>query len=268
MADEPVTEQVTGETTQTEVTTETTNQTTEQTPTTETTQTEQQTQAQEPAEDWRDKEIRRKHAKLKDAEREMERIRKENEDLRALAEARAAARAEGTEPPPAPKTEPRQNISQEEIQRQARALRDQERYQEQLNSTNSAGETTYGEKWGKALDKLSTFGQMDPADMTAILNTDAPAKVLFELGSNPAEYQRLMDLPPAKRLTEIVKISMKQEPKPAPNISKAPPPTESVGNRANADNNMRDSMSDEDWYAIRQKQRRERFEQQRALGKA
>ena len=41
----------------------------------------------------------------------------------------------------------------EEIQRAARALREQERYQEQLQSTNTAGEATYGEKWDKALDK-------------------------------------------------------------------------------------------------------------------
>ena len=76
----------------------------------------------------------------------------------------------------------------DEIQRAAQALRDQERFQEQLKSTNTAGETAYGDQWGKALDKLSTFGQVDPADFAAILNTDDPAKVLYELGSNPAEY--------------------------------------------------------------------------------
>jgi hypothetical protein len=83
----------------------------------------------------------------------------------------------------------------DEIQRAAQALRDQERFQEQLKSTNTAGETAYGDQWGKALDKLSTFGQVDPADFAAILNTDDPAKVLYELGNNPAEYQRLMNHP-------------------------------------------------------------------------
>ncbi len=264
MADEPEV-QASGETTQTEVTTETTNQTTEQTPTTETT-TQPEPKAEEPQEDWRDKEIRRKHAKLKDAEREMERLKRERDDALALAQAKADG--EATEAQPERKPEPRQNISQEEIQRQARALRDQERYQEQLQSTNSAGETTYGEKWSKALDKLATFGTMDPADMTAILNTDAPAKVLFELGSNPAEYQRLMDLPPARRLTEFVKLSMKETPKPAPNISKAPPPTESVGNRVAADTDLRsEKVSDEAWYAKRQAEKAKRFEEQRALGR-
>lgn len=262
MAEETVANEAAGDATQTETTVETTNQATETQTTQETqAQTEQQTQATEPAEDWRDKEIKRKHAKIKEQEREAERLRRENEDLRALAQ----ARAEGKEQP---EQKPAPQINQDEIQRQARALRDQERYQEQLTSTNTAGETSYGDKWGKALDKLSTFGQIDPADMTAILNTDNPAKVLYELGSNPAEYQRLMDLPPAKRLTEIVKISMKEAPKPAPNISKAPPPTESVGNRVSPDIDLRsEKTSDSDWYAKRQAEKAKRFEEQRALGR-
>ncbi|HKW76222.1 MAG TPA: hypothetical protein VJN64_11910, partial [Terriglobales bacterium] len=203
MAEETVANEAAGDATQTETTVETTNQATETQTTQETqAQTEQQTQAQEPAEDWRDKEIRRKHAKLKDAKREMERLKRERDDALALAQAKADG--EATEVPPERRPEPRQNISQDEIQRQARALRDQERYQEQLQNTNAAGESAYGDKWSKALDRLATFGQMDPADMTAILNTDRPENVLHELGSNPAEYQRLMDLPPAKRLTEIV----------------------------------------------------------------
>lgn len=260
MADEPEAQtEPTGEATQTEATAETTNQATETA--TQTTETATETPAAEPAEDWRDKEIKRKHAKLKEADRELERVRKENEDLRQLAQ----ARAEGKEAPAETKVAP---VPQDEIQRQARVLRDQERYQEQLTSTNAAGEKNYGEKWGRALDKLATFGQVDPADMTAILNCDSPDKVLFELGSNPAEYQRLMDLPPAKRLTEIVKISMKETQKPAPNISKAPPPTDSVGNRANPEVDLRsEKTSDADWYAVRQKQKEERFKQQRALGK-
>jgi hypothetical protein len=258
MADEAVAEAA-GDVTQTEATNQTTEQTTETQPN-ETAQPE--VKAEEPQEDWRDKEIKRKHAKLKEHERELERIRKENEDLRALAQ----ARAEGKETPTEPKAA---TVPQDEIQRQARALREQERYQEQLQNTNSAGETTYGDKWGKALDKLATFGTVDPADMTAILNTDNPAKVLFELGSNPAEYQRIMDLPPAKRLTEIVKISMKEAPKPAPNISKAPPPTESVGNRATPEVDLRsEKISDADWYAKRQQEKKARFEHMRSIGRA
>jgi hypothetical protein len=238
MADEPELQtEATGEATQPEVKTEATEQATEA----QTQETTPEPKVEEPQEDWRDKEIKRKHAKLKEHERETERLRKENDDLRALAQ----ARSEGKETPAAT---PAPQQPQEEIQRAARALRDQERYQEQLQSTNSTGEATYKDQWGKALDKLATFGTIDPADMTAILNTDNPAKVLFEFGSNPAEYQRLMDLPPAKRLTEIVKISMKETPKPKPNISNAPAPTESVGSRVSPEIRLDDpKISDVDW---------------------
>jgi hypothetical protein len=264
MAEETVAEAA-GDVTQTEATGQTTEQTIEtQTPETSTpeTQAEQQPETQE---DWRDKEIRRKHAKLKEQEREVEKLKRERDDALALAQ----SKADGAEATPAPKPAASSTVPQDEIQRQARVLRDQERYQEQLQSTNSAGETSYGDKWGKALDRLATFGQVDPADMQMILGTDRPEKVLFELGSNPAEYQRIMDLPPAKRHNEIVKIAMKETPKAAPNISKAPPPTEPVGNRVSPEVDLRsEKTADSDWYAVRQKQKKERFEQQRALGRA
>ena len=142
-----------------------------------------------------------------------------------------------------------------EIQRAAQALREQERFEEQLKSTNAAGEASYGKgDWGKALDKLATFGTVDPEDFSAILNTDEPAKVLYELGNNPAEYQRLMNLPPAKRQIEIVKIAIKQKPAPP-----APPPAPKA--------DLSEKASDEDWFAARRRQKEERFKQRREAGR-
>lgn len=216
---------------------------------------------QEPVEDWKDKELSRKHAKIKEREREIEQLRREKADLEVLAQ----ARAEGRE---VPNNVVPQDKTQDQIQAAARQLREQERYQEQLVNTNSLGEKAYGEKWSKALDRLATFGTVDAADMQAILHTDNPSKVLFELGNNPAEYQRIMDLPQPKRLTEIVKISMRETPKPKPNISNAPAPTESVASRVVPELDLANpKISDTDWYAVRLKQKEERFKQQRALGK-
>ena len=144
----------------------------------------------------------------------------------------------------------------DEIQRAARALREQERYQEQLQATNAAGESTYKDQWGKALDGLATVsdGKIDPADFSAILGTDDPAKVIFELGSNAAEYQRIMALPPAKRQIEIVKISIKQAPRAAPPVASNAEP-------------LSEKAADDDWYAARKKQKAERFERERAAGR-
>jgi hypothetical protein len=143
-----------------------------------------------------------------------------------------------------------------EIQRAAQALREQERFEEQLKSTNAAGEASYGKDWGKVLDKLSTFGEIDPADFATILNSDDPAKVLYEIGNDPAEYQRVMVLPPAKRKIELVKISIKETPKASP----PPPPA-----APKAD--LSDKTDDADWFAARKKQKEERFRQQREAGR-
>src|SRR6185312_12521866 len=51
-------------------------------------------QQQEQEEDWRDKELRLKHDKLKTAETENERLKRENEDLRTLASKPAEERQE------------------------------------------------------------------------------------------------------------------------------------------------------------------------------
>jgi hypothetical protein len=145
----------------------------------------------------------------------------------------------------------------DEIQRAAQALRDAERYQEQLQNTNAAGETAYGKgDWSKALDKLATFGTVDPEDFSAILNTDEPAKVLYELGNDPAEYQRVMALPPARRKIELVKIAIKQKPAPA---AAAPTPAPKA--------DLSDKTDDADWFAVRKKQKEERFRQQREAGR-
>ena len=143
----------------------------------------------------------------------------------------------------------------DEIQRAAQAMRDQERFQEQFKSTNAGGETTYGKDWGKVLDKLATFGEIDPADFEAILNSDEPAKILYEIGNDPAEYQRVMALPPAKRKVELVKIAIQQKPAPAA----APPPAPKA--------DLSDKTDDADWFAVRKKQKEERFRQQREAGR-
>lgn len=205
-------------------------------------------------EDWRDRELRRKHAQIKEKDRKLAERDQEIADLRTLAE---SSTTEGTAPSVVP-TKPLAQMSQPEIQKAAQQLRDQERYQEQLASTNTNGEKAYGAEWNKSLDRLTQFGTIDPQDMTAILNTDNSAKVLYELGKNPAEYQRILDLPPARRLNEYVKIAMKENPK-APQPSKAPAPVDAVKPRSTPQMGLRDDMDDDAWFAQRRKEKREKF---------
>lgn len=193
-----------------------------------------------PQTDWKDKELKRKHAQIKEKERELEAVRKENEDLRAL----ATRPKEGEEVQP--KT-PAQNMSRDQIQEAAKALREQERYEEDLAKINEAGQTSYKQEWNKALENLATMGTVETATMQGILATDDPAKVLFELGQNPGEFQRIMELRPERRQTEFVKLSMKAAPKKT--VSSAPEPVESVRGRVVPSALPQDSDDDETWYA-------------------
>lgn len=199
-----------------------------------------------PVPDWRDKELKKKHAQNKEKDRQLAEKAQELADMRTLLEQRVAAPAEG-EPAPQRAAPVAPNPTQAQIQDAARQLREQERYQENLTKTNEAGEKAYGKDWGAALENLSTLGTVEEDVMTGILATDAPHKVLHDLGKNPAEMQRIMELPPARRQTEFVKLSLKETPK-VP-VSQAPAPTEPISGRVSPSAMPSDNDDDETWYA-------------------
>jgi hypothetical protein len=200
------------------------------------------------AEDWRDKELKRKHAKLKETERLLAEKDREIEDLRTLAQ-RPAASDTGAA------TTTTQGMSQEDVKREAARMVAEQNYNQALVDTNSAGQKAYGKDWERALENLTTLGTVDLDTMQGILATDAPHKVLLELGTNPAEYQRIMDLPPARRQTEFVKLSLKEN---KTKVSDAPEPVDQIKNRVTTTTELSDKDDDETWYAKRAAQRKQR----------
>lgn len=202
--------------------------------------------------DWRDKELKRKHAKLKEAEREKAELAQRVADLERIAQGlQPAANAEGTEPAAAaaPPARPA-TYTQDEIRREAARLVEQQNFDNAVREIGETGQKTYGQKWTRALENLATFGEVDPTVMKSIMATDKPEKVFYELGANPAEYQRIMELTPERRHTEFVKLSLKAEARPA--VSNAPAPVEplrgtpAVG-RSLEDKLRDDKMSDDEW---------------------
>lgn len=228
--------------------------------------------------DWRDKELRRKHAQLKQREREAADLRAENESLRAMAEGRSTRQpAAGADDPPAPaaRTTDRQPAaapSDDEVNARAQTIVARQRYDDDCNAADAAGKKTFGaEPWKKALETLETLGGIpDIDDMVHILATDDPAKVLYDLGSNPELYQQVMELPPAKRRTELIKIAIKPAPK-GRKVSDAPAPIDPVSGRptgtaANAGDIYNDKLDDDNWYKIRQRQKAEKFAREQGTG--
>lgn len=191
--------------------------------------------------DWKDKELKRKHAQIKERDRQ---LAEQAERIRALEELAQSGGASTEEP----RTTPTQNMTQAQIQASAKQLRDQERYQEDLAKINTAGETAYKADWGKSLENLATLGTVEMPTMQSILATDDPAKVLYELGKNPSEYQRIMELPPARQANEFAKLALKAAPRKT--VSAAPEPVETIRQRSTPSDAMPpDNVSDDEWYA-------------------
>ena len=105
------------------------------------------------------------------------------------------------------------------------------------------------------------LGGFDQDTMNGILASDDPAKALYELGKNPDQYHRIMELPVPRRIIEIGKIAMQAaSPK---KVSEAPAPVTPVGGRAApAATTLDDKMDDDKWFQTRRAQRRAKWEAQ------
>lgn len=99
--------------------------------------------------------------------------------------------------------------------------------------------------------------------LAAAIETGAAHKVLYALGSDPGEYQRLMKLSPVKRAMELGTMASKLTNDPEP--SKLPKPITPVGSGGihyegiapdDAAKGMK--LPKKEWYAQREKQARER----------
>jgi hypothetical protein len=194
--------------------------------------------------DWAKRELGQKQKQVKDRTLKLTEAEQKIADLEAIIHAggkkeEAALNVRQAAPV---------NLTQQQIQAEAQRIVAQQNYERELISTNSAGEKAYGKDWGKSLENLATFGEVPMEIMNKIMSTDAPQKVLYELGKNPAEYQRIMDMPIDRRHTEFVKLSLKAEPaKPRP--SAAPEPVETIRGKVTPSAVPLDSDDDDTWYA-------------------
>lgn len=212
---------------------------------------------------WRDREISRKHAQLKERERQMEDLRRENESLRAIAERRPAADppADGETPPAARPATP----DTAAVRAEAERIVAQDNYTRDCNAADAAARKEFGaDKWSEAVNRLTQLGGVKVEDMVQVLATDNPARVLYELGTNPEAYQKIMDMSPARRMNEFAKIATAVAPK--KKVSEAPAPVDPVrgGGGGRTGDGLDDELEDDQWYKNRAAQKREKFKQQLA----
>jgi hypothetical protein len=212
-----------------------------------------------PEKDWRDKELAKKHAKIKESERREAELQQRIKDLEALAESRTAP-VEGDPPVrrEAPLAAPKVDNT-EAVKAEAQKLYQQDKFNEACLAAEAKGKEVYKDEFEKAVSTIQTLGGFDPDTMVGILATDDPSKILYELGKNPDEYHRIMELDPKKRIVEMTKMAMSAAPK--PKLSDAPAPVDPVGGRggSNDDNELRDDLDDDEWNRRRDRQEKARW---------
>lgn len=207
---------------------------------------------------WRDKEINKKHAQNKQKDDEIARLRAENERLKGQ------PAADATPPAAAPAPQRRDFANDVEFQAAVKAEADRQTAQRQFDTqaeqAYATGQKDYGEKWEPAVTQLRKLGGFDADTLSAVLATDNPSQVVFELGNNPAEFQRIMELPQNRRMVEFVKLALPKQAT-GKKVSDAPPPVDTIQGRGGVvdelaalnDYDKADKMSDAEWYRLRQK---------------
>lgn len=201
---------------------------------------------EEPKPDWKEKELKAKHRQLQEAKRR-------EAELQAEIDAKNALLSKFNQG-----TNEQATVPVDEVERKAKELVAQQKYIESCNTVAQEGEKTYGEGWKGSLENLELLGGFDTATMNGVLATDAPAKVLFELGKNPEHYHRIMALPLERRIIEMGKLAM--QPSNTKPVSNAPAPVNPVGGRAApAAATLRDDLDDDKWYQIRMAQKRAKW---------
>jgi len=131
------------------------------------------------------------------------------------------------------------------------------------NKTVDAGKEAFGADFDTAVANLFAVGALPLADeagnvrndeiLALVLETENPAKVLFELGSDPAKAAELVNMSSAKRAIEIAKLSVTVPAAKAPTpLSKAPRPVQPVNGGAQTSNAPSDNDDDDTFFAKRE----------------
>lgn len=202
------------------------------------------------------KELGRKHRQIKEKDDELELLRRQNQELQAKVSG-GKSEGEGAESTAREPGETRQEF-ESRVQAEAERIANERESQRQLAEMATKGNQAYGEKaFESALENLKTLGGFDPETMMQIMATGAGEKVLFELGSKPEHYQRIMELPFAKRAVELTKLAIATKPK-TKATSEAPAPVDPIGSGGTSTReDLRDEMTDGEFYAMRAKQKRD-----------
>lgn len=218
--------------------------------------------------DWVQKKWDASEFEKREAKREAKRVADENKVLQASLEAlrKGGAKTEdgvAVGADTVPKAEFDRRVA-EEAEKRARedAARQSEAAAERQFDTDSnaayeAGKKAYGDEFDHALKNFGNVGG-NREILEVAYATDAPEKVLFELGRDPARAQTILAMSPAKMAVEFAKLALKPAPAGDKKVSGAPPPSKPLGGTAQVSGEPRDEDPDDEWFAKRRAEKARR----------
>lgn len=148
-------------------------------------------------------------------------------------------------------------------QQDAVARQQQADFDNACNAAYQAGKAhpDMAEHFDAAVQNLQQLGFMNRDMLDLVVATEDPAKVLFDLGSDPDRAAQLLALPPAKRAVEIAKMAVTVTPKAAPTpLSNAPRPIVPIEGSAKPNGAPSDADDDATWFAKRNAEVQRRYQ--------
>jgi hypothetical protein len=140
-------------------------------------------------------------------------------------------------------------------------------FNNKCNAVEDKGSKAFGAKWNTAKAQLGILddeGRIPLDLLSTALETDDPAKVLFELGSDIEKATEFMAMTPLRRAIAMAKIADAKAP--VRQQSKAPAPVDPIGGKGSGDDKPSDRDSDEEWNRKEEARERKVAEARRARG--
>lgn len=136
----------------------------------------------------------------------------------------------------------------EKAQQIAEGIAAKREFDNACNGVFEKGTKDYAD-FDSALSNFRLLGGLPPTLVEAAIESGEAPKVLYELGKNPDEAARILQMSPTRMAVAVAKLAAKQPPPPpAPPVSKAPSPIKPLAGAARVETDP-DQMSTEEWMA-------------------
>ena len=199
---------------------------------------------------WFTRVIAREAAEKREAKREAEQYKRQNAELLAVL-------AEKSGDPAKPKADTT-ILTQAEVDRQATEKANAILFNRECDKIAEQGNETYND-FQDSIGMLQSLGSNYPDLVKITVEMPEAHKILYHLGKNPDEAERLLSLPPARMALGLAKIESEISKAGIKTISNAPNPIKPIAAKSKAVFDPNDPNADrEEWSKWREKTRRKR----------